>query len=730
MAFLNPWLLLGIAGVASPIIIHLLAKKRVQRVVWAAMRFIRATVDRQQRRMTLEDLLLLLLRCLVVALLALALARPTIRQGGLGFLEGGDPALILLDVSGSMGTTDGAETRFDKARRAAEQVIDSLPSGSSAGVWLVSDRVADVVPEPTHDLALARKAIREARRTDQSTTWEPALRRALESLERQPGAHKHLYVITDAQASGWTGMSEIHQLLKSAKPGVQARVIAVTEGEKQNLSLTGLRLTSALAPVNQPLRFEASVANFGPEEVRNASVSLAINGGEPLDEQTIEVLPVGGAPKSIALYATFRDPGFHTVTARLRADRCAFDDHRTFGLRVIDEINVLLVDGEPGGEPRESEVFYLRNALTPVPPELRAQYFVKTKTISALELESIALRDYEAVVLANVVDISGPSLAALDQFVRGGGGLMVFPGSRLSLPFYNEQLFRARSLLPAEFGAARGELPPEGSAERPKDFFTLQTKDYTHRITEPWRDPRSGTLGTAQFYRAFTLIPAKTGPVTGDASPPAAILSFAHGAPAVMERTVGQGRVVQFASTADGSWNDLPIRPLFVPLMHRTLGYLLSRQEERLNVRAGTPLHYALPADFTGKEITITPPGAKRDSSRPLRIELRNNTPSIAIGDTSLGGAYEVHFTEDARPPLRFAAFTDPAESDLTETSTLDLKLLAEAAQVIRWTPATDLRGLLVQERTGTELWFALAVTVLLLAIAETFLGNRWSRSR
>ena len=730
MSFLNPWLLGGIAGIASPILIHLLAKKRIQRVVWAAMRFLRVTVDRQQRRMTLEDIILLILRCLVVALIAFALARPALRDSSIGVMGGDESALILLDVSGSMSTNDGAESRFDKARKAAEQVIDALPGGASVAVWLVSDTVRDVIPEPTHDLALARKAIREAKRGDQATEWQPALRRGVDVLRRQTTTHRQLYVITDAQAAGWKGVAETRTLLDEAKKDVTASIITVTEGETRNLAVTGLRLASALAPINQPLRFEVSLANFGPDAAANVSVSLAVDGNEPQDEQTLEALPAGGEPKAISLFATFREAGFHTVTARLRGDRCPFDDQRTFALRVIDEINVLLVDGDPGAEPRDSEVFYLRNALSPVPAELRDQYFIKTKTVAASALDALALRDYEAVVLANVVDISAPAVAALDQFVRGGGGLMVFPGSRISTAFYNDQLFRARPLLPAEFGPTRGELPAEGTADRPKEFFSLQSKDYTHRIVEPWRDPRSGTLGTAQFYRAFTLLPGKKSDLPGDVGLAGVILSFADGQPAIMERTYGFGRAIQFASTADAGWNDLPVRPLFLPLMHRTLGYLLARQEERLNARAGTLFSYGVAPELAGKDVTVVPPGAKKETTRPQRIEVKNNVPLVEFSDTFAGGLYEAHFDEEGRPPVRFAAYADAAESDLTEISPTDLRTLGSAAQILKWTPTTDLRAQLVHARNGTELWLPIALAALLLAAAETILGNRWSRSK
>ncbi len=728
MSFLNPWLLAGIAGIASPILIHLLAKKQIKRVVWAAMKFLRITVDRNQRKMNIEDIVLLILRCLVVALLALALARPALRESNFAIFGGDETAIVLLDNSGSMATSDGAQTRFEKAQKAAEQVLDSLPGGSSVAVWLASDQVKDLIPEPTHDLALARKMIREAKRSDQATEWQPALRRAIDVLKRQASVHKHIYAVTDGQAAGWKGAAETRNLLESVKKEVRVRLVLVNEGEERNMAVTNVRLASALAPVNQPLRFEVSVANFGTEESRNVAVSLAVDDEPAADEQTLDAVPNGGEPKAISLFATFREPGFHTVTARLHDDRCTFDDHRTFALRVIDEVNVLLVDGDPGAEPRDSEVFYLRNALTPVPLEMRDRYFIKTKTVSGAELDAVSLKDYEAVVLANVVDLSGPALTSLENFVRFGGGLIVFPGSRISTAFYNDRMHAERGMLPAAFGPQRGEAVDETKAERPQTFFRLQTKDYAHRIVEPWKDPQSGTLGTAQFYRVFTLMPAKKSDVPGEVGPPALVLSYSDGEPAVMERAFGFGRVVQFSSTADAGWNDLPVRPVFLPLMHRTLGHLLARQEERLNVRAGSQFNYAVAADMAGKDVFVVEPGGKKETTRGWKIELKNNVPLIEYADTFTGGAYEARYGDDGK--LRFATYADPAESDLHEMPGADLTTLAEFAQMIRWTPATDLRVLLQHERTGTELWLAFALGVLLLAIAETVLGNRWSRSR
>ena len=724
MAFLNPLLLFGIIGIAAPIIIHLLAKKRIKRTLWAAMKFLKIVVEKNQRRLTLEDLILLILRCLVLIALALAMARPSFKQGGFGGFGGSnEAAIILLDNSASMSQSDGAASKFDKAQKAAEEALDALPSGSSVAVWLVSDVVKNVIPEPTRDFALARKVIRAAQRSDRGTELPAALRQAVEVMQRQTTAVKQIFLLTDGQAAGWKQLADTRLLLDSVKKDIQTRLVLVGESEQHNLGVTGLRMSSALAPVNQPVRFEVEVANYGVEEARNVQVSIGVDAEPPGDEAGIESIPPGES-KRLSLFVQFRDPGFHSVTAHLPADRNPADDQRAVAVRVIGEINVLLVDGDPGVEPRESEVFYLRNALVPVPPEQREKYHIKTKTISPADLQTAKLSDYEAVVLANVLDVPEVVLAGLEKYLRAGGGLIVFPGGRMSVTFYNEQLFTERGFLPAAFG------PPRGEAEQQEKFFHLQTKNYEHPIVSIWKDPAAGTLGTANFYRAFLLQPAKSDVPRPDIGPPALILKYEDGQPAVMERTWGYGRVIQFSSTADSAWNDLCIRPIFVPLIHRILGAIVTRQDEHLNLRVGTKLSYVMDSEMLGKDLTITKPGAKKDATSLRRVTLQAGLPLLQFDETDIAGVYDARIGDDAVPALRFATQSDPAESRLEELSPADLKVFDGVAQIIRWSPEHSLRTALQKERTGSEFWLAFAILALVLAVAETWFGNRWSRSK
>jgi len=317
MAFLNPLLLLGLAAVSVPIIIHLLNRRKFQKVVWAAMRFIQTSVEKNQRRMRIEDMILLALRCLLLALLALALARPAFKNSGADFLGASKvTAVVILDNSASMGMSDGTAIRFEKAKKGAEQALDAMPAGSATAVLLASDIANGVIPEPTFDFNLARKAIREAPLTDRASDLLPSVQRALDTLKQRIGIRKEIYLITDGQLTGWKQMSEIQKLLETSQRDVRSHIVLVSEHEERNLSVTDLRNASGLVPVNQPVRFEARVSNLGREAVSNIRVSLSADNEPPCDEFTIDLLPPGGS-KSVSLFAKLRVEGFHSMVARI-----------------------------------------------------------------------------------------------------------------------------------------------------------------------------------------------------------------------------------------------------------------------------------------------------------------------------------------------------------------------------------------------------------------------------
>src|SRR6202012_2639266 len=198
MTFLNLGALFGLAAIGIPIAIHLLNQFQVKEVTWAAMRFLQESIEKNTRRLQLEDILLLILRCLLVAFLIFALARPTYMSGERTSGSHQVAAVLILDDSYSMGLTNGITTSFQRAQTAAEQILAAFPTGSSSALFLAADNVQPVIAQPTFDFSLLRQTIRQAKVTDRATDLSNALQLAVTTLQKHQGSEsKEIYVLTD-----------------------------------------------------------------------------------------------------------------------------------------------------------------------------------------------------------------------------------------------------------------------------------------------------------------------------------------------------------------------------------------------------------------------------------------------------------------------------------------------------------------------------------------------------
>jgi hypothetical protein len=744
VAFLNPLLLLGATAIAVPIIIHLMNRRKYQIVSWAAMKFLRASVTRNRKRLRIEDLLLLLLRCMVILLIALAAARPALRSAsaGAGFLGPRKVAAVLiLDNSYSMSQTDGTTSRFDQSKKSLLAAMDTFPSGSTASLSLASDSVDALVPEPTVDLNLVRKAINDARMCDRASDLSPAIRSAIDVLNKQPlGASREIYLATDGQALAFKDLDGITRALDQVKADMRAHVVLAGGQPTQNLAVSEMRLGNEIPAVGRSLRFDVEVTNFGTTVAKNVPVTLAIDGRPPSDQAIIDTLdPLRS--RTVTLYGRMDAQGYHAVTGALPADRLPADDTRTLVVHAVAKVSVLLVDGDPRDSARDAETFYLRHALVPVAAKDVADYFVKATVVSATDLANARFDDFDVVVLADVPELSAAQAESLSSYVRRGNGLLIFPGPRTNVEFYNNVLLKQWNLLPASLGDARGD------ADNDQKFIAFSPTDVSHPIVSIWKDPANGDIGRAKFFRTYLLKPVENPPpatnplaesattAPSDALAAGAthtILRYTDGTPAMMERDVALGRVVLSASTAATEWNDLPVNAgLFVPLMQRTLGWLGAAADRNLNVTVGDELVVHPSPELLGQEAVVSRPPAAPGGTESRRVELADHVPTVTYAQTNWAGVYNVQLADKTlmfgvqRPA---ADSPEDSESNPAELSPAQLDKLAASADVVR--PGASLAESVGRGGVGTELWFAAAVAALILAASETMLQQWFSKSK
>ena len=722
-------MLFGMAALAIPIIVHLLNRRRFKKLPWAAMRFLQVSLERNQRRMKVEDWILLLLRLALVALLALALARPAAAWLDSQSLGSKIASTIIIDSSGSMGRTDqGTEkTRFEIARGFGTEAIRTLPRGSAASVIFAANSTGSGITEPTHDLNRA-EAILEGDNaqtlTNLSSDLMPAVKAALDSLANRSAAQKELILVTDGDANAWNQFESIIRVLESAPEDIRSVIVMVGNNSGENLAITRLSQNTPITAVGQPVRLAVEISNFGANSFDDIPVQLTIDSnpvGEPVE---IESLP-SGASRTLTMFAQLPSPGIHELAVSIPGnDAFPADDRRVLVVRAIEKERALLVDGLPSRDPTDAATFFLENALVPVPPELEDSFFLGADRITVAGLEEIqaeALAEYRAVFLANVQDFSTTVTSKLKSFIINGGGLIVFPGSNINASWYNSELHKKSGILPAEFG----EIIPGKDDDT---TLRLQASGYDHPLVELWNDPGAGTLGEVNIRRAYSLILAKENEQSQQANSVArVVLRYNTGSPAVVESDLGLGKVYQFSTTADTEWNNLPVQPAFLPIVHRVFGSVLARGDAGLNVSVGDSFVHQGPAEWKNEKAMVYKPDSEGEGEF-IKIAADGEGSRITYDQVQTAGVYDISITNTL--PLTFAATANPGESNPEPLSEAQIQRLKGTADVIYATAGGQLSELIARERSGTELWPFFLLAAGIIAIIELFLSQRFSQEK
>lgn len=711
MGFLNPWVLGGLAAVSVPIAIHLLNKFRIQRTRWAAMRFVQDSLRRNRRRLQIEDLLLLILRCLVVAALVVAFARPVLQAlvpGVFGGSDGPAATVVLLDNSASMGQSNGVTTRFEDGRKEIREMLDQLPAGSQLAFYLVSSRADPLIAKPASDLPRFRRSLELAEVSDRATDLVRGIRAGYEALKSMEGQRREIQVFTDSQAPAWKGLGDI-QKLQQANPNIQLKPVVLGAAGEDNLAVIGLRAEGGVPAAGQPCRFRVDVANYGAKTAEGVRVTIAADDQPPSDETLLPRIEPG-ATQSANLFVRFDAPGFHAVTARIPPDRLAVDNQRSTALQAVDRMEVLIVDGNGQAPASERDGYFLANALAPIATDRTKKYYLNISTVPFAGMGRASLPSYDTVFLCNPGTFSDQAVAALKTYVSDGGNLVIFPGSKTDPAAWKKNAALS-ALLPATFGPKKKDVKPP---------VALQNDGFDHPVTSIWNDKGEGALSAVKYTEWFPLEVKK-----GEAKA-AVLLRMANGEAAAAEWAVGRGRVVVFNDPAIPQGNNLVLHPGFVALTQRLMGYLNRGSSARLVLGPGETFELPVAMELLGKDYSIVRPGDDATRRPAGRVELADQRAVVRYRDTDAVGAYRIYIGQDDHPSAVFAVQMDATESDLRQAPLAEIEALAKApADAPEPSTAAAPRMQVKKEYWTVLLWLA-----ALLALAEAALAHRMSASR
>lgn len=553
MSFLHlGYLAAGAAAVSIPVWIHLLLRQRARTVEIGSIRFVQQVVRRTKSRQRIQRWLLLLLRCLVVALLALLFARPYLPDTP---ADGSTREVaILLDRSASMRAEhpDG-ETAFDRARQRARQYVATLGDEAKVHVGLF-----DAGGVQSVSLAELDSSGPAATASD----FEDAFAWAVDVLAGSSREDRELLLLSDLQRRAVSP-----QAAAAIPDSVEVRVEDPAPSVAQNLALESVLPIQVELRPKVPIAVAIRLFNGGAFPAADVPLELSLQGADGKITQRLNVSLPAGAKKTIEVTLPIEQPGIYQGEVTMeRPDALPWDNRRFVAFEVRHPDRLLLVDGEAGEHQWENETYFLETAL-------RLQSAVGEGPARTFEVERLVwdrgsgfpdLAGFRLLVLANLGRISSSDAGRLKAYLESGGNVLMFVGERTTAAMI-QTLGQAGVLAGLEVE------PPRDALER------LQSFDRNHPALRPFSQPQHGRLQSLSVRRLMSI--------TGFSAEYRVLLDGRRW-PLAVAREVGDGQVVLFATTADRAWNDWPRERLYVPLMRQIAAWLTGQLDERQAVHS------------------------------------------------------------------------------------------------------------------------------------------------
>ena len=692
--------------------------------------FLTAAHRENVRRFQLRQLLILLLRMVIVALIALALARPFLTLGlPVASVRAKTDLIILLDNSYSMAYQDVDGVKFEKGKILATAILDTLRPGDSAAFILMSDIPKPVFRQLTPDLGSVTEAINNAEVSYRTTNVQPSIELAHEILAESKELNKELYLISDFAQNGWENWSRLPN-----RSGARISLIPVTENEAHNISIEEIRPSNQLIGVNLLLQMNVTIANHSTAPLARNMLTMFI-GGEK--QKTVIFSAAADESLNTTLTYNFFTPGTHTGYLTLTEDRLNIDNRRYFALNVIGEVRVLCV-----GEQTEYLMLALNpnnfvsapSVITDAVSQSRQQNERKARGVMILptqctpfEFETFPLEAYDVIILADVPQISHQIRTQLQEFTRHGKSIIVFVSAHNDPSSYNEF---SNIWMPAEVGNTLTWTPPQ----------RIGTYQESHPIFDVFSSERLSTQYAPQFYKGVVLQPAPESKV---------IARFEDDTPFLVERIQGTSPVLLYncglpvqEGTAPAA-NDLLVNPYFLPILQQSVLYTVTASGKFSTWsghvgdvytayyprRAGGKASIRLKSSGDMPPDSGTSTGGESDDVNSTIVPIAEDG-GIRFQGTEHPGIYQIEVQTQGRIQRDFFAVNvDTIESNLAQ-----IPLQQAAARVGAHTTVSEKTESLVAatdpyeaRRHGREIWGELLILAVCLMMLESFLSNRES---
>lgn len=503
MIWASPLALWALPLAAAPVLWHLFMKPRRRAASFPSLMFFLQRQPRLEGRRKLREWLILAARCLLIALLVLALAGPRLPAAG----GSSAPALaIVVDSSASMGRTDVQGRPL--ARLAAETavaLVRALPAGGRAVVVPTApDPVLALPAQPSGDRDAIAAALDRLTATEAAGDAAGAISRAAAALAQDDAADREIRILTDLQANEWDVAARL--------PALPAGVRVTVHPLRPASAAAGIGIGAVEPPpgrtvAGRPARLGVELINRGAAATATLRIATP-DGGDSMRETPV---PAEGAANLPVILAP-EQPG--PSWAFLTLDGTGIARRAGVAIWANDRVAALLA-GAP-------------SAFGPLPLALAPD--------GSGAISGIVPMPFDAAQLprAGLVAATWDAVPDVRAWVEAGGTLLLLPAGA-----------------PAEIST-----PPVWTGLRPlsaERFDTPLTTILPDQHAACWEHVRDATGAVEVRLRV-----SRAWPLAGDGARTA--LTLADGRPILLERPLGRGLVVGLGLAFHPGWSDLPLK--------------------------------------------------------------------------------------------------------------------------------------------------------------------------
>lgn len=690
MIFLNPSVLLGLLAASVPILIHLLNLRKLKKVEFSTLSFLKELQKTKIRKIKLKQWILLALRVIIILLIVSAFARPTLEQITIGDSSSAakTTAVFIIDNSYSMSVVTDNGSNFNQAKKTIKKVSDILQEGDEIYLLSSSSTKSTINSISLNSIS---KELDDVIISTVSGTLSQSILTAAKILERSENFNKEIYLLSDFQSNEFD--DNIIAPLRDQLTNEYIKFYTIPFGISNisNLSITNFKINNQIFELNKQIDLSVTVTNFTDIKTPNKIVSLFVNDIRKA-QNNIELSP--GETKTINFNVTIEETGLLNLFVELEDDDILHDNKMYQAIYVPEKYEILLL------EENSTDTRFLKLALT----EANLANNINLTVDKLVNNTAINLKNFKVVMISGTSD--NFNFAKFNDYLKEGGKIILFPSENNTLLEFQRFCSMINSI------PSPSQLVDLSAEEN--SFIEFDDVDFEHAIFKNLFDlSAKKEIDSPELFKYFLIQTGGLGK---------SIISLSDGSTFMSEYSSGNGKIILFNAPPTLKNSTFPFKGIFAPLINKTVSYLASETSD-------------LREYFCGKEIQINVEGLNipqleiknsDGNSEYITFDINTSGNFVTYHKTEKPGVYSI-FSGDQL--IDFAVVNyNPMESELLflENEKIDIFLdnINFKGNHINLEPEEDLNKTIYQARFGTELWKYFLMIALLLALIEMWISR------